>query len=315
MNKISNLKKEIIELEKQKKNAEEQIKQIGIQKSEAYKNIALAYQQFYTDKTSKEFVLYDRFPSMYSLEIYLKNISRDHPLAEYGVFNAKELAEIFKHLYQFHTNKEHKIMTVGLVEDTGDRDTYSITPHLLFLIGNNDILKKYEELDGKFTENDRLYSKIYLDKRKLGLTEIELNRDYRNSVNIECLPSSYDKKNQINYYSKECDSFMPCGFDINKNVFSYNIISTLEHSRVKGIKDVFDFSFHHMDTYLARVLMSIIIYKKNNNIEELSTDDYNHIFGVLYGEKVDIKNDAEKDFGKSLIYVPNKSVKKFNNIF
>ena len=46
--------------------------------------------------------------------------------------------------------------------------------------------------------------------------------------------------------------------------------------------------------------------KRNNRIEKLTAEDYNPIFGVIYGEKVDIIGQAKTDIPKNLIYVPNK---------
>ncbi len=67
-----------------------------------------------------------------------------------------------------------------------------------------------------------------------------------------------------------------------------------------------DFDIHPLDTYIANVLISIVIYKRNNDIQELSSDDYNHIFSVLFGEKVNIVEEAQKDIPRKLIYVLNQ---------
>lgn len=307
MNKINRLRKEINELDIQKQQAEELIKQIDNQKEKNYDEIALAYQGFYENKRNKEFVLYERFPSVESLETYLCRMSRSkHPLYEYGYFNAKELAEIIKYIYQIHTGKEYKILTIGAIDEFGDRDSFSTMPHLLFMIGNDKSIEQYKEFNGKFINNDRFYSRMWLDGDRRNLIELELEIDYSNTLNVECLTGKCDDRNSINYYRREYNSYTSCGFSINKQIFADNIRSSLNHSKVKGIKDVFDFDIHYMESYIARVLMSIIIYKKNNNIMELADEDYNHIFETLYGEKPQIKGDIEKDFVKRLTYVPNE---------
>lgn len=306
MNKINRLRKEINGLEIQKQQAEELIKQINDQKEKAYDEIALAYQEFYKNKRNREFILYERFPSIESLETYLYRTSHIHPLYEYGYFNVKELAEVIKYIYQFHTSKEYKILTIGAIDEFGDRDSFSTIPHLLYMIGNDKSIEQYQDFNGKFINNDRFYSRMWLDKYKRNLIEIELKLDYGNPLNIECLTGKCDNRNSINYYRREYNSYTSCGFGINKQVFGDNIRSNLNCSKVKGIKDVFDLGIHYMESYIARVLMSIIIYKKNNNITELTEEDYNHIFDTLYGEKPQIKEDIEKDFGKRLAYVPNE---------
>lgn len=62
-------------------------------------DIAQAYQDFYDKKTNKEFVLYDRYPSIEVLKIYLRESSQQFPLYDFGILNVKELAEIIKHVY------------------------------------------------------------------------------------------------------------------------------------------------------------------------------------------------------------------------
>ena len=71
MDEIYKLMKEKKALEQQKKNLELLIEENNLQYSSTIEDIAQAYQDFYDKKTNKEFVLYDRYPSIEVLKIYL----------------------------------------------------------------------------------------------------------------------------------------------------------------------------------------------------------------------------------------------------
>lgn len=105
MDKITVLTREIEYLKNQIEEAEKSIKKRKQKCDSKYNEVAKAYEDFYIRKSNKEFVLYNDFPSLDALEIYLCRISKKFPLHEYGKLNVKELAEIIKNLYQFKTGK------------------------------------------------------------------------------------------------------------------------------------------------------------------------------------------------------------------
>lgn len=314
MDKITALTKEIEYWELKKEEAKKLIEKSEEQCNLKYGEIAQAYQDFYIRKTNKEFVLYNDFPSLDALKTYLCRLSGKFPLHEYGTLNIKELAEIIKYLYQFKTGKEYQIFTMGAVELDGEPvyggQVFSSKPHLYLMIGNNKTLEPYSEYNGKFVNSNKLYLNIYLDARGQSIINIEIDEDYKNSMGIECLTGHiFDKPGLLNYYNECYYQYMTFDASEKKQIFSSNIRSSLNYSggyKIKGIKDVLDFNIHPFDTYIAKVLISIIIYKKNNNIQELSNDDYNHIFDVLFREKVNIIEDSKKDIPRQLIYVPNE---------
>lgn len=307
MNKIERLTKEIEDLKKQKIEAEKLIKNTESKISINNKEIANAYKEFFNNLTNKEFILYERFPSMKALDIFR---SYDKfPLYDEGILNAKELAEIIKHIYQFKTGKEYNILSIGVTETDGmpiyGGKVYQIVPHLHFIIGNDKTLEPYKEFSGKFINNDRLYSKIYLYAKGKDIINIELERDSKNSLGINCLTEKFsDKDNEINYYDAQYNEYSYVGFDLHKRIFNDSIHNP------KGIRDVFNFEINTFDTYIAKTLISIIIYKRNNNIKELSDEDYNYIFDTLFNEKVNIVEDAKKDIPNELIYVPSEKYGK-----
>lgn len=258
-------------------------------------------------------MLYNYFPSLAALESYLYRTSDNFPLHEYGTLNIKELAEIIKYLYQFKTGKEYQIFTMGAIELDGESvyggQVFSSKPHLYLMIGNDKTLEPYREYNGKFVNSNKAYLNIYFAKGQ-NIINIKADRDYHNSMGIECLTGHiFDKPGLLNYYN-ECDQqYSTFEASERKQIFSSNLRSSLNYSggyKMKGIKDVMNFNIHPFDTYIAKALISIIIYKKNNNIQELSSEDYNHIFDVLFGEKVDIVGDSKVDIPKRLIYIPNE---------
>lgn len=314
MDKITTFNKEIDYWKNQREEAKKLIEKSEQQCDLKYAEIAKAYQDFYTKKTNKEFVLYNNFPSLDALDTYLLRTSNKFPLHEYGNLNVKELAEIIKYLYQFKTGKEYQIFTMGAVELDAEPvyggQVFSSKPHLYFMIGNNKTLEPYSEYNGKFVNSDELYLNIYFNARGKSIINIEADSAYHKSMEIECSTGHiFDKPGFLNYYdeySKQYMTFTPSKY---KQIFSSNPRSSLNLSggyKMKGIKDVMNFNIHPFDTYIAKVLVSIIIYKRNNNIQELSDEDYNHIFDVLFREKVDIVGDTKVDIPKRLIYVPNE---------
>lgn len=318
MDRISTIDREIKELERQKEEAQKVINEASEQINLKYDELAKAYEDFYTRKTNKEFVYFKDFPKMDALDFYLHRISKSFPLYDNGVFNIKELAEMIKHLFQFRTDKEFQILTIGAVELDGSPvyggQVFSSKPHLYFLIGDEKSLKPFKEYDGKFVNSNSLYSDIFLDARGQNIIVIEAESAYPDTLGMECLTQqASDIKGHINYYNDCYRMYHTYGVSDKKQIFSYNLRSHLNYSggyKIKGIKDVIDFIIHPFDSYIAKILISAAIYKRNNNIQELTGDDYNHIFDVLFGEKVDIIGDANKNIPKSLIYVPNEETNR-----
>lgn len=315
MRKLECLENRKKELEKQKKELKKLLKQNERDLLDNQSDIADAYNNFYIKRGNESFKLYNRFPSIDSLEIYLMTVSSWFPLHEYGIFNVKELAEIIKYLYQIKRNEEFKILTFGATENRGEPvyggQTFSLKPHMFFMIGNDKSLQPFKKLNGQYLNSDKVYTSIYLYGKGKNLVNVEIDRDHRFPLGIECLTGSiFDEKGNINY---SVDPFYQDTFDGStyKQIFARNICSNLSYSgKSKGIKDVLDFRIHPHDTFIARVLISIAIYKKNNDIKELSEEDYDHIFKELFGQRVDIIGEAKKDIPKRILYVKKQDCPK-----
>lgn len=313
MDKIKTLQKEIQSLEEKRKEANHFLKKVNTLQNDIYGYIADAYENFYNRKRNKEFVLYERFPNMDALQIYVSRRG-SFPLQQDGELNVKELAEIVKHLYQFRADQEFEILTVGATELKGmpvyGGQTFSNVAHLYFLVGNAFTLAPFKEFNGKYINSDKVNTKIDLYAKGKNLLCIEADKNSKNTLGIECLTHRFwDKEGLINYYNEGYSEYMTLPLSSEKQVFSSYLSSHLNYAggyNIKGIKDVFDFTIHPFDSYIAKVLISIIIYKRNNGIVELTNEDYHHIFDVLFGEKVEIKEEAERDIPKQLLYVQSE---------
>ncbi len=79
MDKITRLKNEKELLIAKKLEAERQIEEYEKQLLRTNEEIAQAYQQFFDNKRNKEFILYERFPSMSALEIFGLKTKKSFP--------------------------------------------------------------------------------------------------------------------------------------------------------------------------------------------------------------------------------------------
>lgn len=150
---------------------------------------------------------------------------------------------------------------------------------------------------------------FFAHKKDLINIDVERFGDRDKLLDIECLTGSiFDKSGKINYYNFAHDGYDIFEPNLEKQIFSTTIRSNLTSSKykTKGIKDAFSFQIHPSDSYIAKILISMVIYKRNNQLKDFSSEDYNHIFDVLYGESVDIIEDAKKDIPKQLRYIPGE---------
>jgi len=317
MDKVSKLQKQLDELVELKDEYEDlvMLAEQNIFKTEM--EIAQSYQDFFTNKRNTEFVLYDKFPGLEALKLYISKISTEFPLYEVGSLNAKELAELIKHFYQFKRGAEYDILTIGATELYEEpiyvcgRKSLLVEPHMCFIIGNDKTLAPFREYDGQFFNEHKVYNSIFLNARKKDLISIELDMGWNlPKIDIECLTGSYeDKSNQINFFDYEKNCYTSLEVDKFKDIYNFKL-ENVPYKKgcvgYQGIQDILDFNINILDSFIAKMLISITIYKQNNNIQELTSEDYNHIFDVLYGEKVDIIGQADKDIPKKLVYVPNE---------
>lgn len=294
MTSMETILKNIEYLENVKKNLEMSLKGVDELVTMHSRLLTESYKKFYDEKRNKEFVLYEDYPSLSLLEYFLQ-CNQSFPMYQFGLFHVKELAEIIKYVYQFKTGQEFRICTVGKIEYDSRNCPYDA--FLYFLIGSCETLLKYQEYDGTLASS----LEFCHSEAEENLVKIPLDRNYRTPLGIKC----ETQKNWGIVKPTFLDSIEAAS--LYKQVFGkrMDILSTLQASHSDGIQNVLSFSVHSNDVEIANILISIAIYKRNNQKEFLAEEDYHHIFETLYGEKVDILGDVEKDFSRTLVYVPN----------
>lgn len=314
MNKPKNIEEEINLLKMKKNDLLNESKRINLELEEVRKELVekeKKYSNFYFDffksKKRKEFVLYEKYPTYNEIYAY-HNRFPNHPVAHYGYFNIKELAEVIKLLYSFKKQEEYKVLTFGnaKVVHTGPEDVdRQIDPCIYFLIGNDKSLSSYQEFNQTFSykenydfENKKIYNLIGLECSKStyrGCNELGIVTEFPHIYNGD----------GINYY----DSLNDCSVCL-KMFDTIGIFKLLNEYKLKnnyqGIKDTLSFPIHIKDSFIAKALISMVIYKKNIGKNELSNEDYRYIFRELFNEDVDVALEIEKDIPKVLKYVPNK---------
>jgi len=134
------------------------------------------------------------------------------------------------------------------------------------MAGNNKTLELFEDFNGKFINQDEVYNQIYFATGGKDMTLLELDRCYfhdMESVGIECMTGSpNDITKKINYYDNEEKCYKAIDFALKGNVFDQKPLSIINRGKLKGIKDVLSFPIHVSDTFLAKILISVCMYKK-----------------------------------------------------
>ena len=109
----------------------------------------------------------------------------------------------------------------------------------------------------------------------------------------------------IEYYDWIQHANVMAGFSERYNIFDkYHgaIFSRLADNPRKNIGAVLSFPLHNQDNFIAKTLMSIVIYKRNIGKTDLDNEDYRYIFYQLFGEDVDISRVVDEE-------IPNKLVR------
>lgn len=315
MNKEQRISQTIKTLQEERTKILEEARVIGQQLEEQHELYRKLYPGFFSSKTAPTFVLYDRFSSFSQIQSYYSKIDcQTHPIYEYGEFDIRELAEVIKLLYSYQRQKEYQIMTFGNVEWMPGR--CKLEPNLNFLIGNDRTLEDYQEYQHCFLENDSHFKFEYSDSDIQSFISLmaQENRSYQHFpentlLPIACFPDDYirlyckDSAYSLWYYD-ELRKVQDSSFRKNINIFADADAVRSSFVHYKGIKDTLSFPIHINDSFIAKALISIAIYKKNNQKTSLSNEDYRYIFRELYGEDVDIQEEIKKDIPKTLKYVP-----------
>lgn len=257
---------------------------------------------------------------------YIKNLMGEveFSLFEYGYFSIKELAVIIKLLYSFKRQEENKILTfanlnLDYISPKEDEREYNV--YLRFLVGNDKTLNSFYQYDNCFFEEyQKLHETMceYSQIKFAGISNLivlspNLSQK-QNSLGISCDGFGYYgqrlTRDGINY-SDEWQKHDACAmFSERYNIFGiYPLTDLAKHMcGCSSLREILDFPISLYDNFIAEVLMSIVIYKRNIDKIDLDNEDYRYIFYELFGEDVDIAKEMEKYFPTKLKYVRKREV-------
>ena len=286
------------------------IQQKGKNKKETIKKVIEAgdkYTQFFLEKDSKKFVLYHEFPSLGEILDYYfqKSFLAEHPIQEYGRFDIRELAELIKYLYSFYYQEEYRILTFGYLEKSMYQVNEGIFPqiksNLCFLIGNDRSLESYDSYRNLFLGSEQ---KFDFSKKKKSLICLKPTLGtIRDTLGITCKGIDMASMNGIGYYDVLSEEYKFSKYLSSFSLFCDSFYQKLEN--YSGIWDTFSFGIHEQDRFLSDALISIAIFKKNQEKLTLSNEDYQYLFYEMFRDnRVNIKKAMEKEIPKTLKYVP-----------
>ena len=284
---------------------------------ELRKSIKDSYPNFIDEclKTNQgKFVDIKKFPTTEEIRSFYQygspKITDDILMYEYGWFDIKELVVIIKLLYSLKKQKEYRILTLATIDveykglEVSDMEFVS---YMNFLIGPDKRVKYLDKCNGKY------YDKYFLEGNILD--EFNANR-HQNFVRLKQKGKrERDNSLGINFEGDDCvknylqyndgSSHWPryACFSSDYNIFdSYfgEVIRKLDKEPRSKVCSLLSFSLDLQDAFIARVLFSIVVYKKKINKFILTNDDYKYIFYELFREDVDVLDVVDREIPKVL---------------
>lgn len=271
----------------------------------------LDYVNFFLSKNSKKMILYDKFPDLdtiikYYSDTFWNNI---HPLEEFGKFEIKELLEVIKLLYSIKRQENYKILTTGFLTPKFskllDGSLFELVPNIYFLVGNDKTLDDCFGYQNLFLEEvkDFQFAKKYT-ANFIAISPKQATIRDTLDISCQCPNSDCGYYGGIQYYDELVNNYNTTKYLSIINIFDDNFYNKI--SRYSGIQDTLSFTIYPDDEFIAKVLLSIVIYKKNHHKQKLSNDDYRYIFYELFKENVNVEKEITKDFPKVLKYVSKR---------
>ena len=288
----------ILENEKRmiQENYEKELRKRNLEIKNLYEKKCNLYPEYFESKRNLDFVLYQKFPSKLVVSAYDGEYDREHPLYDYGYFEVKELVMLIRYLYSFWKQKEYRVITFGFL-NVGK----FFEPEICFLIGDDKRINSYFAFKDCFLENKKVLDwdlRTIMPNRMAVMASSSINSYHELGIWLDSEIHFYDESG-FYYYHPMKEKYACHCFSNYKNIFN----DCINWKNYEGIKDTLSFSMHLQDSFIAKVLISIVIYKKNHRKIDLSNEDYQHIFYQLFGEdSIDIKNSVEKEIPKILKY-------------
>lgn len=282
----------------------------------AKKILAKKYEEFYLERRNGDFVLYDEFPSAYSLLSYCELESHEHPLHEYAYFDVEELSYLIKRLYETNREGQYEIITVG---NTKDRKTVflnelkEINPELFIFIGEEKELRDFKKYRNKFI-NKNLGIANYESTRDLCIIPLDSEPGYMKRLNLMTEFKNKEKyvlKENLHYYNRLVNTYLTKTFSSQINIFNLvQAIGNEDPVRYGNLSSILALKLDGADNFIAKALVSIVMYKYDNKTHDLDKNDYDKITKTLFEKKENLKDKASKTYVKKLRYVPNPNYRK-----
>lgn len=282
------------------------------------RQISSAYPMF-IDKCCQEqpykFKYINKFPTTEEIRSYYQYghiaTTDDIPLYEYGWFDIKELAAIIKQLYSLKRQREYRILTFGNLDIIQtESKTKELAALMNFLIGDDKALSEFGDFTNYFYNDCSKIDWNYwgLDRYSelpKGIKLVQEGRHRATGLGITFKNESFDSQSElINYYDPLSAKFIEdIGFADKYNIFNKNfeiVIRGLEEKVERNVGAIMTFPLGIPDNFIAKALMSIVIYKKKVGKPSLSNDDYREIFWELFHEDVDIGLTVDREIPKTL---------------
>lgn len=310
MTELEKIKGEIEQLRMEKDSAikeyQEAIKKKELEKMTLYEK----YFDGYVDSFWKrDFELIEEFPDLEILKAYYSGVYSNHvthPIWEYGYFDIRELAEIIRMIYSLQRQKKYEILTMGYLNlesclDFGVGKFYT-QPYLHFLIGDQEQLSPYQEYKNCFIESgfDPMEQVKHMNRIVLSPKEA-----LSHTLDIQCdCPRFTGNDKGINYYDFTTGEEMQCSVQYGDQINIFDPKVYQKFHNYEGMNDTISFPIHENDNFLAEILISIAVYKKNKRVSHLTNDDYRYIFQKIFGvHSVNIKRGVDKNIPKTLRYI------------
>lgn len=284
--------------------------------AEVKKILAKKYEDFYLERRNGDFVLYDEFPGAYSLLSYCELESHEHPLYQYAYFDVEELSYLIKRLYETRRVGEYEIITVG---NTKDRKTLllnelkEVNPELFIFIGEEKELRDFKKYKNKFI-NKNLGITNYEPMKDLSIIPLDSEPGYMKRLNLITEfknKERYVLKPELHYYNRLVNTYITKSFSSQINIFNLvQAIGNEDPLRYGNLSSILAIKVDGTDDFIAKALVSIVMYKYDNRTHDLEKKDYDKITKTLFDKKENIKDKAPKTYVKKLRYVPNPNYRK-----
>ena len=277
---------------------------------EKLQDIGYEYQTFFYNQNDKDFVLFE-LPSIECFKTYIE-FSRETDLSGYinphhpldisnlkkscSLFNQEELAVLIKTLFQLQKGKEYGILTTGdMVEIPMLLNVY---PRIHYIVGEKDKIKEYEEYDGFLFDKLNKFNFNEPQEDLIAIPQVSSSRFFDKRISMI---NNFGKKDEY-YEYRDIGKNAIAVFDKQYNIFRSNLRRGLDD--IHSHRDLFQFRIAEEDDFISNILYSIMIYKYNNIIVELSDEDYAKIIYTLYNREVEpISVQSARDITKKLAYV------------